>query len=108
VSARRRQRRLARYAESLGIAVDHPGGTLTLGDGATIAFAHGHDEQVVAGLLAQSPRWFFHGHSHQIVDRRQDGTRVINPGALFRARRYTAALVDTDAEDVEFLDVAGH
>jgi predicted phosphodiesterase len=37
--------------------------------------------------------FLLHGHTHEVRDERVGSTRIINPGALFRARRYTAALL---------------
>jgi predicted phosphodiesterase len=50
--------------------------------------------------------YLLHGHSHEVRDERVGRTRIINPGALCRAARYTAAILDPDADALEVLEVA--
>lgn len=92
---------MTRYARSLGIAVDHPVGRLDC-DGRRLVFLHGHDSAAMARELAAEPAYLCHGHSHRTRDERVGPTRVINPGALFRASEYTVALLDTDADRLTF------
>lgn len=91
------ERTLARYAESVDITVDHPMGMLEV-DGKTIAFTHGHLDECMRDALAQGVAYLLCGHSHETCDEKHRATRVINPGALFHAPRYTVALLDP-AED---------
>lgn len=98
------ERSMTTYAESLGIAVDHPAGRLTV-DGKSIAFTHGHDAGIVRKALADGVDYLLHGHTHQVRDERQGGTRIINPGALFRAARYTAALLDPAGDRLEVIEI---
>lgn len=95
---------LSRYANHVGVHVDHPVGRLQFGPDALI-FLHGHVDEDMEQALAQHPRWICHGHSHRQVDVRRNGVRVINPGALFRAQTYTVAMLDTDSDEVIFYDV---
>ena len=81
---------LADYARLLGLQVDHPFGRIEVGD-RLIGFAHGDDARHEAVALNDGFSYFFHGHTHEQRDDRMGGTRVINPGALSRARRYTVA-----------------
>jgi putative phosphoesterase len=95
--------RLERYAELLGITVDHPMGVFDA-DGARVAFTHGH----IASLLDEGCReadYVFHGHSHELRDERVGRARVINPGALFRATRYTCAVLDTRMDALEIIEI---
>lgn len=62
--------------------------------GRRIAVAHGHLTTDVERVLADKPDYLFFGHTHAPSDETIAGTRRINPGALFRAERYTAALLD--------------
>ncbi len=96
---------LARYASQLDLSVDHPVGRLTI-DGRTLVFMHGHDTQAFDQALADQPTWLMHGHSHQMVDRMHGNTRIINPGALFRARSYTVALLNTADDSLHFHTVS--
>lgn len=95
---------LADYAEDLGIRVDHPVGRLTLGEG-ELVFCHGHRSRDLEQALAEHVRYLCHGHTHRVLDERAGPTRVINPGALFRASDYTVALLDTDEDALRFLSV---
>ena len=95
---------LIRYAANLGVQVDHPMGMLQI-DGKTIAFTHGHLEQLVQQALARGVDYLLHGHSHEVRDERIGSTRVINPGALFRAARYTAATLDPAADRLQLLTI---
>jgi putative phosphoesterase len=95
---------LARYASELGLIVDHPVGNLTFGDQSMI-FMHGHDHAAMNRAVSAQPTYICHGHSHEMRDDRMGPTRFINPGALFRATSYTVALLDTDTDDLRFMDV---
>ena len=102
---------LGTYAQSLGIHVDHPVGRLELNPGTpgppgTLIFCHGHEHQAMAQALAEDPAYLCHGHTHQAADTRSGLTRVVNPGALCRAHRYTVAVLDTEKDDIKFLTIA--
>jgi len=95
---------LARYARSLGIDVEHPVGRLEI-DGRVIIYQHGHMAGAMDQALAEQVDYLCHGHSHRQRDERSGSTRVVNPGALFRAADYTVAILDVAADRLEFLDV---
>ena len=95
---------LRRHAESCGVVCDHPMGRIDV-DGRTLAYTHGHRNELMQVALADRVDWLLHGHTHEPRDERIDGTRVINPGALQRAARYTVALLDTSDDSVEFLEL---
>lgn len=97
---------LARYADGLGVSVDDPIGSLKLDHG-ELAFTHGHDASLMEEALARGVRWLCHGHSHRMMDEKRGRTRVVNPGALFRATSYTVAVLDTGTDDLQFLTVGG-
>ena len=96
---------LTRHAESMGIAVDHPMGVVEVG-GKRIAFTHGHLAHLMEQAMADGVDYVLHGHTHEVRDERVGGVRIINPGALFRASRYTAALLDPAADRLEIIDIA--
>lgn len=98
------ERELARYAELVGVRVDHPAGRLEVG-GRTLVYTHGHLEGHMRQALDAGVDYFVHGHTHEARDERCGGTRVINPGALYRARRYTVALLDAAADELRFIDI---
>ena len=95
---------LAEYARHVGVVVDDPMGCLEI-TGKSIAYTHGHRGDLVQQAIAQGVDYLLHGHTHEIRNERFGRTRVINPGALFRAARYTAALLDPAADHVQFIDV---
>jgi uncharacterized protein len=95
---------LSDYARQLGITVDHPSGLIELDHG-ELAFCHGHQGRLLNEALARGVRYLCHGHTHQASDTMSDSTRVINPGALCRAHRYTVAVLDTAEDDLTFLTV---
>jgi putative phosphoesterase len=95
---------LARYAESIGVAVDHPMGRLEI-DGKRLAYTHGHQGDLMARAVQESVDYLFHGHTHSLRDERIGRTRVINPGALFRAARYTAMVLEPGDGSLEVVDV---
>ena len=97
---------LARYAASIGVACHDAFADLTLG-GKRIAVTHGDDFKLKQRLLsAQQHDYVLQGHTHVRADQRVGRTRVINPGALHRAREKTVAVLDTAADKLEFLIVS--
>jgi putative phosphoesterase len=75
--------------------------------GQHIAWVHGH----ISGQLRDLKRmdafdFLFYGHSHVAEWHRSGRTLVLNPGALFRARPKTCALVDLNTGKVELIKVA--
>jgi hypothetical protein len=74
-------------------------------DNCAIAVCHGHEP--VFGSVCRCGDYDFvlHGHTHQKADRRQGRTRILNPGALHRAAVKTVAVLDTEADHVEFCEI---
>ncbi|UCD75357.1 MAG: YfcE family phosphodiesterase [Phycisphaerales bacterium] len=95
---------LAHYAGLLGVAVDDPMGQIEVG-GKRIAYTHGHQENLVRRAMEERVDYLVHGHTHRVRDARVGPVRVINPGALFRAARYTAALLDPVADKLRVVPV---
>ncbi len=98
------ERDLARYAEHMDISVDHPAGRLEIG-GKVLVFTHGHLVNFMDKAISSGVDYLVHGHTHTLRDERIGSTRVINPGALFRAARYTVAVLDLAEDTVQFLEV---
>ncbi len=71
-----------------------------------IAFLHGHDQ----GLMKQV-EWsdyydfLFYGHTHHAEEHRTGRTRVINPGALHRARPKTFVVLELPGGKLESVSV---
>ena len=96
---------LTQYAQDRGITCYGNAGDLEL-DGKRFALLHGDDERVKRRILdAQQHDYLLQGHTHVPLDYRVGRTRVINPGALHRAKTKTVALLDTSADSVSFITV---
>jgi putative phosphoesterase len=96
---------LQRYGEAIGVHCYGAFGDLELA-GKRIALLHGDDRTRLDQVIrAQSHDYLFHGHTHLRRDDRIRKTRVINPGALHRATEKTAALLDLEAEKLEYLKI---
>ncbi len=80
------------------------GGVIKLG-GKRVAVVHGHIG--MRDMAARRPDYLLHGHSHIPADADLDGVRRICPGALHRADRLSAALLEIDSGDLQFLNLTG-
>jgi len=99
------RRILARYAEQLGIRCLGVFGELEL-DGKLLAITHGDDPILNHRLLdSQKYDYFFQGHTHIPKDQRIGRTRLINPGALHRARPKTVAVLDLQTDDLRYIEI---
>jgi putative phosphoesterase len=79
--------------------------------GKRVALLHGHQPGALERLLEGGRHdYIIHGHTHVRRDERirtgDHVSRVINPGALQRARTKSVALLDLATDRLEFLDVA--
>jgi putative phosphoesterase len=94
---------LQRYAQALSVPCYGAFGDLELG-GKRIALTHGDDRARMNRVLqAQEHDYLLHGHTHVRRDERVGKVRIINPGALHRAAQKTVALLDTEADRLEFI-----
>ncbi len=77
--------------------------------GKRIALLHGHDGTLLHKLAhAGTHDYIIHGHTHVRRDARHGKTRIINPGALHRAKVKSAALLDLAADELRFVELAAH
>lgn len=60
------------------------------------ALRAGRADQVAA--LVGDAQFVLYGHTHVAADEQLGGVRLINPGALHRARQYTVALLDLESD----------
>ena len=96
---------LQRYAQSIGVACHPSLAELELG-GRKLAVTHGDDFKLKQRILAEQRHdYLLQGHTHVPADQRVGRVRVINPGALHRAKEKTVALLDTATDDLKFLQV---
>jgi putative phosphoesterase len=70
-----------------------------------IAITHGHINREVQRLLRSEPDYLFSGHSHVAQDWQEGNTRWINPGALYRARMFSVALLNLDSNKLRTIEV---
>ncbi|KAF0245140.1 MAG: hypothetical protein FD180_1917 [Planctomycetota bacterium] len=98
-------------ARELSAAADRLGGAyaerldLKIG-GKRIFVAHGDREGPLEKALKSGDfDYVLYGHSHRRDDRRIGRTRLINPGALYRAVSHTFALLDLATDQLETIEV---
>ncbi|MCS6975966.1 MAG: metallophosphatase family protein [Gemmatales bacterium] len=89
--------------ESGGICLEW-GGTAAL-DGKRIGIVHGDRLVEERRCLEEKPDYLFCGHTHRCRDDRVGNTRIINPGALSRARVHTVAVLDLHSDRLQFLEI---
>jgi putative phosphoesterase len=99
------RRGLERYAKDLNISCLGDAGALQLG-GKSFQVVHGDDHRILRRAIdEQQFDYVLHGHTHLTHDERVGRTRIINPGALHRAREKTVAVLDTDRDQLTFLPI---
>ena len=77
-------------------------------EGVKIAFTHGDDLRLLRELETSGAFDFlFYGHTHKAEEHRTGPTRVINPGALYRANPKTFVVLDLATRAVESVIVDG-
>lgn len=71
-----------------------------------ILVCHGHRELLLDHALeSQSFDYIFRGHSHAQQDEMVGKTRLINPGALYRAKEYSFVTLDIESDELRFYEV---
>jgi putative phosphoesterase len=74
--------------------------------GTRIAWTHGHEVSCLRQLETSGAYDFvFHGHTHEAGQFQKGATWVINPGALYRAPRYTCVVLDVRSGTLEFVEI---
>jgi putative phosphoesterase len=77
--------------------------------GKRVGLLHGHDGALLHKLVrAGNHDYLIHGHTHVRHDTRHGTTRVINPGALHRAKTKSAALLNLATDHLQFLELPTH
>jgi putative phosphoesterase len=98
---------LRTYVTSIGFTCPRGPLRLTLG-GKEFAVFHGHEIEFADELDEPHADYVLHGHTHETADRRVGRARVINPGALYRARIKTVATLDLPTDTLQFHVVEPH
>jgi uncharacterized protein len=97
---------LKRYAAQVQVNCLGNAGELELG-AKMFHVEHGDDQRSMKKAIEEQRfDYLLHGHTHVKRDERFGRTRIINPGALHRAREKTVALLDTEKDHLLFLTVA--
>lgn len=85
---------LRQAIHGIGATLHEPFGKLEI-DGKRLAFIHGDDQRTFRDLEhAGEYDFLFYGHTHIAKEHETGPTRVINPGALHRARVKTLVILD--------------
>lgn len=75
-------------------------------EGVKLAFTHSDDKTLMRDVERCGYYDFlFYGHTHQAEEHRTGPTRVINPGALHRARPKTFVVLDLGDSSVDLVSV---
>ncbi len=93
-----------RYVEDIGLSWPAPGKVIHVA-GQRIGIYHGHEPAFAVAARSGEYDYLFHGHTHEYRDVIEHGCRVINPGALYRARVHTVACLDLAGGKLELLRV---
>lgn len=112
---------LERYATSLGLTVPRTSPVQIEIGGRVLAVYHGHEghfHQLMRRIqtrdlaafeqLTRGWDYILYGHTHCAADMRVRHVRLINPGALERARPHTVATLDLARDVLEFWRVDEH
>ncbi|HTU23604.1 MAG TPA: metallophosphoesterase family protein [Gemmataceae bacterium] len=75
-------------------------------DGVKLAFTHGDNKSLMRDVERSGYYDFlFYGHTHQAEEHQSGSTRIINPGALHRARPKSFLVLDLASREVESVTV---
>lgn len=75
-------------------------------EGVKLAFTHGDDKMLMRDVeRSEYYDFLFYGHTHEAEEHRSGPTRIINPGALHRARPKSFVVLDLKNQDVELVTV---
>jgi len=96
---------LLAFLHSAGVSVPTSVPTLLDFDGQRIAVYHGHEPGFGRAAHTLKVDYILHGHTHEPRDESVGSVRIINPGALHRARIKTVAILDTDSAKLSFHEI---
>ena len=93
------------YLEGVALsAPDQIPARLTLAGKSFVVF-HGHEPGYGWAERSGGCDYMLHGHTHECRDERSGSMRIINPGALHRARVKTVALLDLREDALTFHEI---
>ena len=80
-------------------------GELSL-NGKNVAVIHGDDSRKLdSAITSKQFDYVLTGHTHIAKDQTIEGTRVINPGAVYRSNQPSIAVLDLVSDRLEFLPI---
>ena len=97
-------RSMGSHATHLGLTNHHPVGSIQTSAG-ELVFMHGDDSRALQRAVERGARFVCHGHTHQRTNLLVGPTRIINPGALYRANDFSIAVLEPENEGVKFYSV---
>jgi hypothetical protein len=74
-------------------------------EGKRFAVFHGHEREFETSWNSLGVDYVLHGHTHARRDERYGSVRVINPGALHRARPLSVATLDPLTDELTFHEI---
>ena len=92
------------HLDAPDLSIHHPFGILKTGS-TELLMTHGHMPEIMDFGIRSGVHVVMHGHSHEVRDEVDGTVRFLNPGALFRASRYTAGLLHPRTGSFEILEV---
>ena len=96
---------LPAFPESSGVSVMGRHADLTLA-GKRCAVVHGDDFRKLDAVVDSNEfTYVFTGHTHAAEDRRAGSTRIINPGAVYRAAEPSCATLDLATDALQHLSL---
>jgi len=102
----RRLTDLPAACEQWGVHFHDEAVEVPIGEGDYLIGIHGHLPRLLDGLMGEPQfPYICCGHTHETFDERDGVTRVINPGAIYHARPATIAVLDTDTDELEFIEL---
>jgi putative phosphoesterase len=91
--------------DDIGATLHEHFGSVEL-EGVKLAFTHGDNTPLMRDVERSGYYDFlFYGHTHQAEEHQSGPTRVLNPGALHRARLKTFVVLDLASREVESVTV---
>jgi len=97
---------LAEAAEYWGVQFHDEAVEVPLGEGEFLVAVHGHLPRLLASLIGDPLfPYICCGHTHETCDQREGITRIINPGAVYRADPPTVAILDVENDTLEFIEL---
>lgn len=93
------------YLDAVGITPPGDAPLLLSMDGRKLAVFHGHENAFQRPVADLDVDYVLHGHTHEPRNETVSGVRIINPGALHRAKRKTVATLDLRTGAVMFHEI---